>query len=224
MRAPGRFPQRYGGRSTTATAAAASRAVGSASDKAITFVTGRRAVPPRCPISRCSVAGTTARSTRRATGSIDSPTASFASAARTAGFCPRSHLLLKCPAIRSTSCERGTMRRGLSCTRTQRRRGGWGCGLGDRCPAPVGDSGEGVSRRRCFHRLRIIRARTGGSRTGFGHQTISSRATRRRRRRGRRACAGRRAPGRAGAPPDPAARTALPGARPSARSRGRPPS
>ena len=59
MREPGRFPQRYAGRSTTATAAAASRAVGSASDKAITFATGRRAVPPRCRISLCSVAGTT---------------------------------------------------------------------------------------------------------------------------------------------------------------------
>jgi hypothetical protein len=39
------------------------------------------------------VAGITVLFTKRATRSIDSQTASFASAARTAGFCPRSRLL-----------------------------------------------------------------------------------------------------------------------------------
>ena len=44
----------------------------------------------------CSVAGTTARSMRRATSSIDSRTASFGSAARTAGCYPRSRQLPRC--------------------------------------------------------------------------------------------------------------------------------
>src|SRR5213594_3507403 len=49
--------------------------------------------PPRSRISPCSVAATTAPFTRRATSSIDSPTASFGSAARTGGLCPRCRLL-----------------------------------------------------------------------------------------------------------------------------------
>ena len=72
---PGRFRRRYGGRSTIATAAAASRAAACGSARAITSATGRRAARPRSRISRCSVAGTTARCTRRATRSSDSPTA-----------------------------------------------------------------------------------------------------------------------------------------------------
>ena len=61
--------------------------------------TGHKGAPPRSRISPCSVAGTTAPFTRRATSSTDSLTASFGSAARTAGFCPRSRIFPKCPAI-----------------------------------------------------------------------------------------------------------------------------
>ena len=88
--------------------------------------TGLRAARQRSRTSPCSVAGTIARSTRRATSSIDSPTASCGSADRTAGLCPRSRLLLQCPAIPWKSCERGTTRRGLSCTRGAPRRVGSG--------------------------------------------------------------------------------------------------
>jgi hypothetical protein len=63
---------------------------------------------------RHNVAGTIARFTRRGISSIDSRTASFASAARTAGFCPRSRLLPRCSAMPCSFCERDTMQRGLS--------------------------------------------------------------------------------------------------------------
>ena len=91
--------RRYAERSTIATAAAASRAAASASARAITSVTGPTAAPPRSRTSRCCVAGTTAPSTRRATRSIDSRTASCGSAGRTAGSCPTSRRRLRCPAI-----------------------------------------------------------------------------------------------------------------------------
>ena len=86
--------------------------------------TGRRAAPPRSRISLCSVAGTTAPSTRRATSSTDNRTASFDSVAPTAGSCPRSRLLPRCSAMPCRSCERGTMQRGSSYTRTPRPRVG----------------------------------------------------------------------------------------------------
>jgi hypothetical protein len=56
---------------------AASRGAVSGSARAITSVTGPKEAPPRCRTSPCSVAGTTARSTRRATSLIDSRTARF---------------------------------------------------------------------------------------------------------------------------------------------------
>src|SRR5438128_7951609 len=74
-------PRRYGGRSTPETAAAASRAAGCDSARAITFITGPKEAPPRSRISPCSVAGTIAPFTRKATSSIDGPTASCCSVA-----------------------------------------------------------------------------------------------------------------------------------------------
>src|SRR5882724_10875451 len=124
-RGPARSLQRYGGRSITETAAVGFRAAECDSGRAITSVTGPKEAQRRSPISPCSVAGTTARFTRRVISWIDSLTVSCGSAARTAGFCPRSRLLLKCPAIQLTSCEHGTMRRGLRCTRGPPRRVGW---------------------------------------------------------------------------------------------------
>src|SRR2546422_10457745 len=72
-RGRGPFRRRFGGRSTTGTGAAGSRAAGSGSDRDITSVTGPKGAPPRSRISPCSVAATTAPFTRRATSSIDSP-------------------------------------------------------------------------------------------------------------------------------------------------------
>src|SRR5947208_5697499 len=115
-----------GGHSITVTAVAGSRAAGSGSGRAITSGTGPKGAPPRSRISPYSVAGTTARFTKRATRSIDSRTASFGSAARTGGRCPRSRLLWRCSAIPSRSYEDSTMPRDLSCTRGPPRRVGWG--------------------------------------------------------------------------------------------------
>jgi hypothetical protein len=61
-----------------------------------------------------SIDATTAPFTRRATSSIDSPTATFASAAQTGGLCPTRRLLLRCSAIPSRSYEDSTMPKGLS--------------------------------------------------------------------------------------------------------------
>ena len=81
---------------------------------------------PRSRTSPCSVAGITARSTRRATRSIDSPTARSRSGGRTAGPCPMSRLLRRCPPIRPRPSGRGTTRRGFASTRGRRARAGWG--------------------------------------------------------------------------------------------------
>src|SRR5204863_415631 len=126
MLAPARFPRRYGGRSTTETAAAVFRVAAFGSARAITSVTGPKGAPRRSRISPCSVAGTTARSMKRATGLIDSPTASFGSAARTGGFSPRSRFLTRCQTIPCKPSERGTRRRGSVSTRGPRPRGGSG--------------------------------------------------------------------------------------------------
>ena len=109
---PGRFPRRCGERSTIGTRAAASRAADCRSARGITSATGPKAAPPRSRTSPCSVAGTTARSTRRATRSIESPTARSASGGRTAGPCPRSHLRPRVPddpvqALRTEHVARG---------------------------------------------------------------------------------------------------------------------
>jgi len=107
-------------------AAAASRAAESLSARDITSATGRKGARPRCRTSRSSVAGTTAPSTRKATKSIDSPTAHSGSGGRTAGPCPRSRPRPRCPPIRSRAFARSTTRRGCACTRKRRARGGWG--------------------------------------------------------------------------------------------------
>ncbi len=122
---PGRSRRRSAARFTTETAAAASRAAGSASPRDITSVTGRKEARPPSRISPCSAAATTAPSTRRAISSIDSPTASFASAARMAGSCPRCRGRRRYPAIPSRSYEHVTRRRDLYSTRGRRRRVGW---------------------------------------------------------------------------------------------------
>src|SRR6266705_5130980 len=87
---PARFLRRSGGRFITETLAAASRAAGCDLARVITSVTGPKEAPPRSRISPCSVGGTTAPFTRRATSSSDSPMASFGSTGRTADSCPRS--------------------------------------------------------------------------------------------------------------------------------------
>jgi hypothetical protein len=102
---------------------------------------GRRAAPQHSRIWPCSVAGTTALSTRRATRSIESRMATFSSAGRTGGSCPRFRLLPRCTAIPWRSSERGTTQRDFACTRGRRPRVGWGApgrGVGDRRLAPLG--------------------------------------------------------------------------------------
>ena len=69
--------------------AAASRGAGCGSDRGIISSTGRRAARRRSRTSRCSVGGTTARCTRRATRSRGRPTGRSSSDGRTAGPCPR---------------------------------------------------------------------------------------------------------------------------------------
>ena len=69
--------------------AAASRGAGCGSDRGIISSTGRRAARRRSRTSRCSVGGTTARCTRRATRSRGRPTGRSNSDGRTAGPCPR---------------------------------------------------------------------------------------------------------------------------------------
>ena len=108
------------------TAAAASRAAGSRSARGITSATGRKGARPRSRTSLCSVAGTIARSTRRAIRSIDSPTARSSSGGRMAGCSPRSRPRPRCPPIRSRPSARGTTRRGCASTRGRRARRGWG--------------------------------------------------------------------------------------------------
>src|SRR5438309_6472 len=125
-RGPARSPRRYGGRSTIATAGAASRAVACGLARATTSTIGRTGARPRSRTWRCSVAGPTARSTRRATRSIDKRTASSTSGVRTGGSYPRYRLPQRRPPIPSLSCERGTTRRDSASTRGLRLRGGWG--------------------------------------------------------------------------------------------------
>ena len=86
---PGRaqYPQPYGGRYVTVTAAAASRAALLGSARATTSVTGPRTDPPRSRISRCYATATTAPFMRRVTSSSDCRTANSSSATRTGGFC-----------------------------------------------------------------------------------------------------------------------------------------
>ena len=88
------------GLSTIATAVAAFPAAECGLARAITSVTGPMEAPPPCRTSRCSAAGTTAPSTRRATRSTGSRTARCVSADRMAGSCPRSPRRPKSPAIR----------------------------------------------------------------------------------------------------------------------------
>ena len=126
MPGPGRFPRRSGGPSTIATAAVASRAAESGSARAITSATGRREAPPRCRISLCSVAGTTAPSTRRAIRSIDRRTARSCSGGRTGEPYPRCRSQPPRPPILSRLCGRST-RSGVSgFTRGRRAPVGWG--------------------------------------------------------------------------------------------------
>src|SRR5207244_2500265 len=98
---PGRFLPPCGGRSIIAIEVVAFPAAASASRKGTISATGRKGDRRRFPISRCSVAGITARSTRRATESIAGSTARFGSVGRMADPCPRSHRRPRCPPIRS---------------------------------------------------------------------------------------------------------------------------
>ena len=123
---PERFPRRSGGRSTTGTAAAASRVAGSRWARGITSATGRKAARPRSPTSPCSVAVITARSTRRVTGSIHSPTAGSGSCGRTAGPCPRFRFQSLYPPIRCRLCERSTTAKASGSTRGLHAQAGWG--------------------------------------------------------------------------------------------------
>jgi hypothetical protein len=120
------FPRHCGGRFTTATMAAGFQAAESGSARAITSVTGPKVAPPRSRTSPCSVAGTTGRSTRRATTSIEGRTARFTSGGRRAGPCPTSRVRASCPPTPCSSSEHGTRPRGMSCTRRPRPRAGLG--------------------------------------------------------------------------------------------------
>ena len=117
--------------------AAASRAATCGSGRAITCATGRRAARPPWQISRCSVAATIARSTRRDTRSRVDPTARCSSDGRTAGCCPRCHRRRRCLPIRLGRCGRSTTRKGCGCMRGRRARSwlgerldvGWAIGV-----------------------------------------------------------------------------------------------
>jgi hypothetical protein len=95
-----RFRLRYDGLSSTAITDAASRAATAGSRMATTSVTGATAAPRPCPISPCSVVGTIAPSTRRATRSSDSLTALCGFCVRPDGYSRRSRTLPGCPVIR----------------------------------------------------------------------------------------------------------------------------
>ena len=82
---PGRFRRPYGARSTIVTRDAASRAAGAVRPGPSHPSLGARAGPRRSRTSRCSAGAIIARSTRRATASTDSPTASCSSGDRTGG-------------------------------------------------------------------------------------------------------------------------------------------
>ena len=69
---------------------------------------GARAARRRCRTSRCSAAGITARSTRRATRSRAGPTGRSDSGGRTAARCPRCRRLPRCPVIPSRRSARVT--------------------------------------------------------------------------------------------------------------------
>jgi hypothetical protein len=101
VRGRARFRPRCGARSSIATRAVASRAVGYRSVRAITSGIGHAAGQPRCRISRCCVGGTIARSTSMPIGSSDCRMASCASGIRTGRRCPPSHLRLACRRILS---------------------------------------------------------------------------------------------------------------------------
>src|SRR5881396_1431634 len=123
VRERGPSRRRCGARFTIAIAAAASRVAASVSARGITSVTGRMAALPHFRISLFSVVGITARFTKRATRSSDTPTESCASAVLTGDFFPRFRLLLRCQLIPSTCCDRGMRRKDFTCT------------LGRPCPA-----------------------------------------------------------------------------------------
>jgi hypothetical protein len=103
---------------------AASRVVGYRSARDITSSTGSKAAPPRSRTSPCSVAGIIVRFTRRASRSIDSPTARCGFGGRTAGPCPRSRHP-SCPPILCKRSGRGTKCRACDSTHAQRVRVGW---------------------------------------------------------------------------------------------------
>ena len=143
----GRFPRRCGAHSSTGTGAAASRAAESGSARGITCATGRKGGRPRSATSPCSVASTTAPSTKRATRSSASPMGRSGSGGRTAGPCPTSRSRPRCPPIRSRPCARTTRRKGFASTRGQHARlagGAPGSGLGNRCPASPGHASRGI--------------------------------------------------------------------------------
>src|SRR5438552_5204631 len=105
--------------------AAASPAAHERSVRAITFAIGPTEAPPRCRISRCCVAGITARCTKRDIRWSDRPMETSASGDRTAGHCRKFRRPPRCRAIPSTRCERRTTPRGSTFTRGRRCRAGW---------------------------------------------------------------------------------------------------
>jgi hypothetical protein len=88
--------------------------------RATTSITGRTAGRRGSTTSRCSVAGITGRSTRRATRSCGTPTARCASARRAAGPFPTSRSRTRC---RVTPCRPTWQRIGREVFRSTRRRG-----------------------------------------------------------------------------------------------------
>ena len=123
-RAHAHDPARATARSSIATKAAASPVVVGCWVRAITSATGRTAARRRCPISRCSVADTIARSTKRVSRSSDWPMTSCASGGRTGGYYPMCRRRRPCPRIRWTRCERRMTQEGCTSTRARRRPAG----------------------------------------------------------------------------------------------------
>jgi uncharacterized protein (DUF433 family) len=122
----GRFPLHCGERSINGTGGAAFLGANSPSARDIMSDIGRKADRPHCRTLPCSVADTTAPCTRRATRSIERPTARSDSGDRTAGLCPRSRLRPRCPRIRFKLFAHSMMHRGYTTsTRGRRALAGW---------------------------------------------------------------------------------------------------
>jgi hypothetical protein len=120
----GRFRRRCDARFSIGTGAVAFRAATYGSDRAITSVTGRRAALPRSATSSCYAAAITTRSMKRATGSLEDPTARSTSVGRMAARSRRCRPRPRYPRIRFVRSARSLPRWDFGSTRERRAPGG----------------------------------------------------------------------------------------------------